>query len=481
MANLDCRGYFPEHEDPETRIHRPHPFHADATEARRRSIARANEECLSPQQDVNHGENGRLVQTDGAGSMLDLTAFPPVGKASVPEAVVTRAEAPAPGRQGSAKDTELPSATGSSANPPAVHAAYSYTVDESATTSIASYNPTGAVDNALPMGKYYPTNWENRKRAKREKKKQKEREARLLREQQAESHGCSSGSHSSLDDDPTPPLEEGPIASTSASGTAPAPESTSESASASASRSGKAKRASGSRPGKAKMSSRSAKGENRAVAPPPPPMWDSEAEAEAEAAAEADRSRRLLQYQRDMVTQTTWAASRVLGSQIHQRGPEEVLQSLNAIPAFQDMQPNQPPAPAARSSAGQAVPALSVSSSSVSSASPASIPHGRGLAAVLAAADQLGMLTKPQSPRLEPLGSPGPVTPIDLSHTEAAANNAGGLLAMGRPKMPAVVATTPPATGSDFPVILATTPPAIDPRFPTHERDTSFPFGGGEQ
>ncbi|KLU90567.1 hypothetical protein MAPG_10419 [Magnaporthiopsis poae ATCC 64411] len=474
-------GYFPEHEDPETRVHRPHPFHADATEARRKSIARANEECVTPQKDVNHGENGGLVQTDGAGSELDLT-YPPMREPSKTEDAVTKAplekaeaEAPAPGRRGSAKDTALPSAAGSSTNPPAVHAAYSYTIDESATTSIASYNPTGAEDGALPMGKYYPTNWENRKRAKREKQ-QKEREARLLREQQAESQCHSPESHSSLNDDMTPPLEEGPIAPTSTLEAAPAPEPTPESASASTS--GRAKRASGSGSRKAKKSSRS-KGKNRAVAPPSPPVWDSKAEA----AAEVDRNCRLLQYQRDMVTQTTWAASRALGSQIKERGPEEVLQSLTAIPAFQDMQLNQPPAAKTKSGAGQqAVPSLSVSDSSISSAPPGSIPHGRGLAAVLAAADQLGMLTKPQSPRLAPLGSPGPVTPIDLSHTEEAANKAGGLLAMGRPKMPVVVAlaATAPAAAADLPVILTSTPPPTDPRFPRHERETSFPFKGGE-
>ncbi|KAL8383603.1 hypothetical protein RB595_010682 [Gaeumannomyces hyphopodioides] len=406
-------GYFPEHEDPETRVHRPHPFHADANEARRQSIAKANEESSSPQNGANN-KNGRQAPTNGPASALPVPSLPAV------------TEAPAPHRHRSAKDPELPSTDGSSTNPPAPYGAYSYTIDQTATTSIASYNPTGAEDNMLPMGKYYPTNWENRKRAKKEKK---EREAMLL-EEQFESWDSTSPSRSPLG--PTLPSDNSPVASTSASAAALAPTPVAAS-------------------GPVKATNPNVARTRAAATAPPPMMGHSRSDSEAR--------RRLQQYQRDMITQATMAATRLLGSQIQQRGPEDVLRSLNTIPALRNLQLNSPPG--ARSRSGQAVPSLSVSSSSISSASPASIANGGGLAAVMAAGGSFGMLAKPLSPRLEPLGSPGPVTPIDLSHTETAATNAGGLLAVARPRMPIAVATAPPAAG---------------PRVEKYESEPSFPF-----
>ncbi|KAL8407471.1 hypothetical protein RB594_006335 [Gaeumannomyces avenae] len=415
-------GYFPEHEDPETRVHRPHPFHADTNEARRQSIARANEESSSPQNDVNNSENGRPASTNDPVSTLPALSLPAV------------AEAPALRRHCSAKDAELPSTTDLLTNPPAVHGLHSYTIDQSAATSIASYNPTGVEDNMLPMGKYYPTNWENRKRAKKEKK---EREAMLL-QGQVESRGSTSSSRSPLG--PTPPSDNSPVASSSTSASASAAALVPTPTAAS---------------GPIEAVNPDVARTRAAAAAPPPMMGHSRSDSEAR--------RRLQQYQRDMITQATMAASRVLGSQIQQRGQEDVLQSLNTIPALRNLQLN--PNQRARSRAGQAVPSLSVSSSSISSASPASIANGGGLAAMMAAGGSFGMLAKPLSPRLEPLGSPGPVTPIDLSRTEEAATTAGGLLVVARPRMPIAVATAPPAAG---------------PRVQTYENEPSFPFDADE-
>ncbi|KAI1212811.1 uncharacterized protein F4807DRAFT_414645 [Annulohypoxylon truncatum] len=40
-------------------------------------------------------------------------------------------------------------------------------IDSGSNTPVASYNPTGAQDNPLPMGKYYPSNYVKRKEEKR--------------------------------------------------------------------------------------------------------------------------------------------------------------------------------------------------------------------------------------------------------------------------------------------------------------------------
>jgi hypothetical protein len=99
-------GYFPNHEDPKSRIKRGHPFHLDSQKARKKSIALAAEEC-SPQDDKR--------------PVLSRPAMSDIARLPVPSEEHSR-----------------------------VH------------TPVTSYMPTGTHDNPLPMGKYYPSNYENR-------------------------------------------------------------------------------------------------------------------------------------------------------------------------------------------------------------------------------------------------------------------------------------------------------------------------------
>ncbi|KAH6628743.1 hypothetical protein F5144DRAFT_323404 [Chaetomium tenue] len=95
-------GYFPLHEDPDSRVHIPHPFHLDADMARRDSIRRAAESSKSG---------------------IEPRPFSPAH------------------------------------SPPSKQATASVSLD----AHISSYMPSGLYDDvALPMGKYYPSNWENR-------------------------------------------------------------------------------------------------------------------------------------------------------------------------------------------------------------------------------------------------------------------------------------------------------------------------------
>lgn len=136
-------------------------------------------------------------------------------------------------------------------------------------------------------------------------------------------------------------------------------------------------------------------------------------------------------------------ASQVLQPQIRQRGYDEVIDSLDNIPLLRKMKIRRMRldllTPVAKSSSGPTVPMVAVS--------PPAANAGKS-ATAMATDGYFGILANPQSPRLEPLGSPGPVTPIDLSHTEEAATKAGGLLAVARPRMPMSVATAPPVAPS---------------------------------
>ncbi|KAK3298130.1 uncharacterized protein B0H64DRAFT_65719 [Chaetomium fimeti] len=101
-------GYFPLHEDPDSRVHIPHPFHLEADMAHRSSVRRTAESSKS-------GAEPR-------------SSSPP--RASRP------ARAP-PSKQTNAA--------------------------ASLDARISSYMPSGLYDDvALPMGKYYPSNWETR-------------------------------------------------------------------------------------------------------------------------------------------------------------------------------------------------------------------------------------------------------------------------------------------------------------------------------
>ncbi|KAK3951146.1 hypothetical protein QBC32DRAFT_169615 [Pseudoneurospora amorphoporcata] len=105
-------GYFPNHEDPATRVHRPHPFFAlDPSKARHKALQRT------------------------AGDTR-LTA--PLTDSRVRMTANDRSHSPLSSSVGATRSAGL-------------H------------TPVSSYLPSGAHDNiALPMGKYYPTNYENR-------------------------------------------------------------------------------------------------------------------------------------------------------------------------------------------------------------------------------------------------------------------------------------------------------------------------------
>lgn len=101
-------GYFPLHEDPDSRVHIPHPFHLETDMARRSSVRRAAESSKS-------------------GAEL---------RSSSPPHASRPAHAPP------SKQTNAPA---------------------SLDTRISSYMPSGLHDDVvLPMGKYYPSNWETR-------------------------------------------------------------------------------------------------------------------------------------------------------------------------------------------------------------------------------------------------------------------------------------------------------------------------------
>ncbi|KAF7551561.1 hypothetical protein G7046_g7680 [Stylonectria norvegica] len=105
---------------------------------------------------------------------------------------------------------------------------------------------------------------------------------------------------------------------------------------------------------------------------------DSQVPVRTDAAAESEVRRKMLQYQRDMVAQASMAASELLSSSGKSSTELEANFSLNGIP-MGNMRFTAP------------------------------------------------MLYKPRSPRLLPLGSPGPVTPMDLEHSAG-----GGYLDRGR-------------------------------------------------
>lgn len=108
LTYLVCRGYFPLHEDPKSRVRIPHPFHTDTDMARHQSVQRAAEASKSSSNSP----------TSGA-----MNSFKP-------------------------SQSLFPNSTSSSGTP---------------LTPLSSYNPHGGHDDVgLPLGKYYPSNWEKR-------------------------------------------------------------------------------------------------------------------------------------------------------------------------------------------------------------------------------------------------------------------------------------------------------------------------------
>ncbi|OTB07335.1 hypothetical protein M426DRAFT_20043 [Hypoxylon sp. CI-4A] len=125
-------GYFPLHED-QNRVYCPHPFHLDASQARMKSIERAGQSG-SPDSDKT------ISTRTSIGAMPSSSSVP----ATMPERSSTRL---APPNAASLPETSFDSARSN--------------------TPVASYNPTGAHDSPLPMGKYYPSNYVKRKEEKR--------------------------------------------------------------------------------------------------------------------------------------------------------------------------------------------------------------------------------------------------------------------------------------------------------------------------
>ncbi|KAK0655125.1 hypothetical protein B0T16DRAFT_316014 [Cercophora newfieldiana] len=236
-------GYFPLHEDPKSRVRRTHPFHLDASKAKHRSLNRA-------------------AVSSKTTSQVPTVHEPP----------------------------QFPFGT-----PPNPNSSMS-----GSHTPVSSYIPIGIHDTvALPLGKYYPSNYEKRPLG---------------------------GSQSHLH----PPNRAGV--------------------------------------------GLAAKSE------PQVPMYRQDVSS-AHSRTNSEVKRRLLQYQRDMVAQATIAASALLAN-------NEASGSGGATPA----------------------PTLSGGVSL-----PSNVQLGKSIIKT----------HKPTSPRLEPLGSPGPVTPMSLE--------AEGFLLLGRP------------------------------------------------
>ncbi|KAI1771647.1 hypothetical protein F4818DRAFT_198293 [Hypoxylon cercidicola] len=124
-------GYFPLHEE-QNRVYRPHPFELDASKARIKSIERAG--------DSNSLPSERPISTKPA-----MRAIPSI---TVPASMPEQSTRLAPSNAASLPRSDFESGSN---------------------TPVASYNPTGAQDNPLPMGKYYPSNYVKRKEEKRSK------------------------------------------------------------------------------------------------------------------------------------------------------------------------------------------------------------------------------------------------------------------------------------------------------------------------
>ncbi|KAI0447187.1 hypothetical protein F4803DRAFT_558875 [Xylaria telfairii] len=130
-------GYFPLHEE-QNRLYRPHPFQLDATKARLKSIERAAKD--SPP-DVQ--TSGRAV-VKGSDIGPATTNLPPIQAdraVEMPQLKLNKLRR---------TDPAASSAT--------------------STTPVASYMPLGDRSSPLPMGKYYPSNYERRKDEKKGKK-----------------------------------------------------------------------------------------------------------------------------------------------------------------------------------------------------------------------------------------------------------------------------------------------------------------------
>ncbi|KAG8166651.1 hypothetical protein KVR01_002340 [Diaporthe batatas] len=113
-------GYFPFHEDPEDRIHRPHPFHTAEKEARRACDIESSARSIESTNSTHPSSAGRR---------------PPPGPTPI--------SAP-PRHFPMLQAAEMPSSRGH--------------------TPVTSYVPSGLHETPLPVGKYYPSNYEQRQK-----------------------------------------------------------------------------------------------------------------------------------------------------------------------------------------------------------------------------------------------------------------------------------------------------------------------------
>ncbi|KAI0805467.1 hypothetical protein GGR55DRAFT_690504 [Xylaria sp. FL0064] len=127
-------GYFPLHEE-QNRVYRPHPFELDATKARMKSIQRASKESPPNPENSDH--------PIGKGDIGPATTNVPPAKADR-AMEIPRLHLNSLGQGRSASTLNTP---------------------------VASYMPLGDQASPLPMGKYYPSNYEKRKGEKRKKGK----------------------------------------------------------------------------------------------------------------------------------------------------------------------------------------------------------------------------------------------------------------------------------------------------------------------
>ncbi|KAI1181056.1 hypothetical protein F4777DRAFT_41 [Nemania sp. FL0916] len=123
-------GYFPLHEE-QTRVYRPHPFQLDATKARLKSIQRASKDSRADSE-----TSGR---TGISGDVGPATT-------NVPPARADRAMDLPQLNMNNIRRSESASAS---------------------STPVSSYMPLGDRSSPLPMGKYYPSNYERRKHEKK--------------------------------------------------------------------------------------------------------------------------------------------------------------------------------------------------------------------------------------------------------------------------------------------------------------------------
>ncbi|KAJ4298413.1 hypothetical protein N0V88_003443 [Collariella sp. IMI 366227] len=131
-------GYFPLHEDPQARVRATHPFYIDIDMARQASLQKAAESSRS-------GPEPGGTRSAGSAKPAMHSRYP--GSPNLSDAAAKPPSFENPSKA-EPSDSPLKNITSPLTSP---H------------TPVSSYNPSGIHDGVvLPMGKYYPTNWEKR-------------------------------------------------------------------------------------------------------------------------------------------------------------------------------------------------------------------------------------------------------------------------------------------------------------------------------